>query len=262
MNVKKRKSFLLRNRTRWIKLTLATLACAILTICASSSASAYSYANALAVINYDSLEISFTGSGSIANESYSTYAELNGESASDSLESYLESSSESSWAWSETFDSESEYDSYYGGTYEDLYTETQDDSLDDNTYASATTLLSAMATADTDGILTISVDYWLAVDVMSVENYISLAISTISLSVGDQVVTDSLSVSTTDSLLSYGEETEWLTLTISEALKAGESVLCTLSAETFANANAVPVPGTGLLLSAGLLAVAAARRKN
>ena len=240
-----------------IKLTLAALVCALVTICASSSSAfASSYAYALAVIDYDSLTFAYTGTGSLTSYSYSTYAELNGESDSSSDEAYLKSSSEDSWAWSETFAS----NSVEG--YEDIYTEVNDDASDDLTSASAKSLLQGVFTAETAGTLTISVNYYLGIDVMSVEDYISLANSSVSLVVGDSSVKDSLSYSTAKGLLSYDQETPWLTLTTSLDLAAEESVSCALSAETFANANAVPVPGTGLLLSAGLLAVAAVRRKN
>ncbi len=233
-----------------MKLTIIALFSALLVVCASSSAFAATYGQAAAVMYYDTLSISFDG----LTPALTTYADYNGtEDTPAGTEALVET--DNGWGWAEVDVTDSE---------KDLYADAYVDSPASYEYAYANAELSASFTAEEAGSVTVSIDYYLYIDGTSdaASSAWAYAEALAYLSINDEEVTDIFG----DDVIfyngiSYEGDTPVYTLTLTYKYDANDTVNILAGVSAYAEA-AVPVPGAGLLLSAGLIALAGIRRKN
>lgn len=237
-----------------LKLALLGIISAFFVVCATVNAFADTDSFAYAVFDYDTFSITSTGEGSHSIGDLTAYAEIQGSDDSNSQEAYLQGTSTE--AWGEVNVAEA------GVEYQDLYSHAYVEAPDVYEYAYASTTFEGTYTATTDGTVTISIQYYLGIDVIADTGDIAGAWSAVTLTVDDEALYYDELDFTAYNDLSYEDETPWYTIEVCLDLSADQTILFTLSGESYADAGPVPVPGAGLLLGAGLFVIAAIRRRD
>ena len=236
------------------KLGLLGIVSALFVVCASVNAFAETSSFAYAVFDYDTFSITSTGDGSQSIADLTAYAEIEGSDYSGSPEAYLQGTSTEAWGEVNVNEADAEY--------QDLYSHAYVEAPDVYEYAYASTTVEGTYTATTDGTLTISIDYYLGIEVGADAGDIAGAWSAVTLTVGNEELYYDLLDFTAYNDLSKEDETPWYTIEVSVDILADQTICFTLTGESYADAGPVPVPGTGLLLGAGLFVLAAIRRRD
>lgn len=224
-------------------LTITVFLC----IFASSHAFAALSANAMSMINYDNFSIHYTGSGSVQNDYFEAAVEMNGQILIvDSLDAYLET--HTGYAWGETNVADT------GMAYQDIYSDAYTDSPLGYEYGYADAGYYGEYTANTAGTLTISIDYSILIDTQADMGQFSFAEAAVLLYI-DGLESYDFEAFTAYNGMNYSNETPgWATMFLSLDLDAGQTVDFGGVAIAIVEANPVPVPGSALILGAGLMA--------
>ncbi|WP_020587996.1 VPLPA-CTERM sorting domain-containing protein [Desulfobacter curvatus] len=238
-----------------IKLSLtAAIAAVSIAIFAISAPSAFATTTswAFSSFDYDSFDISFNGGAVSSNLTLTANAEANGLTNA-GTEALVETGV--AYAYGEVDRVEDS----------ELYSEAAIDAVANDEYAYAATMVSGTYTATAAGTLTFSVDYQLGIGGDADGTDITDVWAGVSLLIDDEVtLMDDLEFSWYGDLadLYNGEITPWRELTMSLELDANETISFALVGESYADVNPVPVPGAGLLMTTGLIGLAAIRRKK
>ena len=207
-------------------------------------------ADAGAFIDYESISITFTGEGLTKNTYYETGASVTGQSAvTDSLDAFL--STDYSYAWGEADGSDSDISATANVT--DPYT---------NESARAYSGFFGEFEAGTTGTLTISINYYFTANAQAGQGLAALAAASVLLDIDGEELVDSLAYNAANGS-GYEGDTEWLSLSLSYDLAAGQAVDFKILASADAQkADPVPVPGTFMLLGSGLIGILGIRKKT
>ncbi|MCG8551310.1 MAG: VPLPA-CTERM sorting domain-containing protein [Desulfobacterales bacterium] len=229
-----------------IKFTFAALTAVCWILCTSTSAFAAFSGWATASLDYASIELDL-GSNVTSSISYYAFAQYGDQTdtSSSASEALIEIDTDN-WAWAEADTADS---------YEDIYAGVSVDNPATATISNAIAEYGISFTAAEAGTLAISIDYDLEIGASSTAYAEALAYLTINGETYDSAGID---------FYAYNDMSKELsdlgTLTYSYSYTAGEEVTILLGADAYA--SAVPVPGAGLLLSTGLIVLAAIRRKS
>ena len=237
-----------------LKLALLGIISAFFVVCASVNAFADTDSFAYAVFDYDAFNITSTGGGSQSIADLIAYAEIQGSDDSGLQEAYLQGTSTE--AWGEVNVNETDVE------YQDLYSHAYVEAPEAYEYAYSSTTVEGTYKATTDGTLTISIEYYLGIEVGADAGDIAGAWSAVTLTVEGEALYYNLLDFTAYNDLSKEDETPWYTIDVSLDILADQTISFTLTGESYADAGPVPVPGTGLLLGAGLFVLAAIRRRD
>lgn len=229
-----------------IKLTFAAILAVCWIACASNSAFANSTGWAEAYLDYSSIDIAL-GSDVTPTITYYAYAQYSDQTdtSSSTSEALIEVNTDN-WAWAEAD---------VADDYEDIYSSVSVDNPATATTSDAIAEYGISFTATEAGTLTISIDYNLEIDTSNMGYAEALAY----LSINDETY-DSANIN----FYAYNGMNKNLsdlgTLTHTYKYNVGEEVTILLGTEAYA--TAVPEPCTGLLLSMGLMGLAAIRRNS
>ena len=241
---------------RSLKLICILTITAFLSIFASSSALAAPSANAVSMINYDNFSIHYTGTGSVQNDYFQAAAEMNGQILIvDSLDAYLETPT--GYAWGETIVNDPDMTDY-----QDIYADAYTDSPSAYEYGYADAGYYGQYTAQTAGTLTISIDYSIFIDTQADMGQFSFAEAAVLLYIDGLESYDFEAFTAYDGMNYSNETSGWATMFLSLDLDAEQTVDFAAIAITQAEASPVPVPGSVLILGAGLMATFGIRRKS
>lgn len=236
-----------------IKLIFAAVMAACLIACVSSSTFAASYGYATASLDYSSISLDL-GSNVTTSVSYYAYADYGDASqqSATAAEALIEVN-EDNWSWAEAD---------VADDYEDIYAGVSVDSVATATTSEAIAEYGISFTATQAGTLTISINYELELDALSdvssrIQNAYAEALVYLS-------INDTQYDSATVFFDAYNgmsvEDGDLGTLTYTYSYSAGDTVSLVLGAQAYA--DAVPVPGTGLLLGTSLMILAVFRRRR
>ena len=229
-----------------IKLTFAAILALCWIACASTGAFASSSGWAEASLDFSSIKLDLDSNitTSISYYAYAQYADQTETSLSTS-EALIEVNTDN-WAWAEAD---------VADDYEDIYAAVSVDNPAKSIASDAIAEYGISFTADQDGTLTISINYDLEIAASSTAYAEAIAYLVIN---GDKYDSDNIYF---DAYNGMSDGLDVLgTLTCTYSYSVGDTVNILLGAESYA--SAVPEPGTGLLLSTGLMLFAAIRRKN
>lgn len=229
-----------------IKFIFAAIIAVSWSVCASTSAFASFSGWAAASLDYSSVVLDL-GSDATPSISYYAYVQYGNQTdtSSSASEALIEINADN-WAWAEAD---------IADDYQDIYSAVCVDNPATATASNAVAEYGISFTAAQAGTLTVSIDYNLEIDTSSVAYAQAIAY----LAINDEEY-DSASID----FDAYNGMSKYLsdlgTLTYTYSYSEGEAVNIVLGADAYA--SAVPVPGAGLLLSTGLIVLAAIRRKN
>lgn len=229
-----------------IKLTFAAILAICWIVCASTSAFAGFSGWATTSLDYASIELDL-GSNVTSSSSYYAYAQYGDQTdtSSSSNEALIEMNTDN-WAWAEADTADA---------YEDIYAGVSVDNPATATTSNAIAEYGISFIAAEAGTLAISIDYELEIGTSSTAYAQALAYLAINGETYDSASIDFYAYNGMSKDLS-----DLGTLTSTYSYSKGEEVTILLGADAYA--SAVPVPGAGLLLSTGLIVLAAIRRKN
>lgn len=217
----------------------------------SSTQSYASHAEAWSAIDWQSVDITFTGTGSYGNTYIETNAmadqELgnNSGSTSEPVESYEEIDSDYFWGW---------------GLYDqdDLYADAYIEGYNGTSYGDAG--FYGQYTADTAGTLTISFDYYLAYDVMADSGDYVYADAFAEIYICGLNDSDDYFIEAINGM-NFLSETPVKNMSLSLDLVEGQIVDFSVLTGAEAGLSPVPIPGAFWLLSSGFVGIASLRKR-
>ena len=228
----------------------------LLVVCLSTSgfAGPISPARAVSAIDWGTFTISYSGAGAVENDYFQTYAVSNGmPPVTDSVEAYSQSAS--AYGYGETMVNS------INVPYQDVYADAGVDTTGQYGYGYADAGYFGDFRATNSGTLTISMDYYLKINVHPEGAGASArAEAGVYLGIGDRLINDILFFDGYDTL-EYDEETPWRTLSLTFDMDAGDVVSFQGYSVAEAEASPVPVPGAVWLLGTGLFGLAGLQKR-